>query len=44
MIPKKLKKGDTIGFIAPSSPVQKEDLETINNSIMLIESAGFNIK
>lgn len=44
MIPERLKKGDTIGLIAPSSPVQKEDLETINNSIMLMESAGFNIK
>ena len=44
MIPEKLKKGDTIGLIAPSSPVLKEDLETINNSIMLMESAGFNIK
>ena len=44
MIPEKLKKGDTIGLIAPSSPVLKEDLETINNSIMLMESAGFKIK
>ena len=44
MIPERLKKGDTIGLIAPSSPVLKEDLETINNSIMLMESAGFKIK
>ena len=44
MIPEKLKKGDTIGLIAPSSPVLKEDLETINNSIMLMESAGFKIE
>ena len=44
MIPEKLKKGDTIGLIAPSSPVLKEDLETINNSIMLMESVGFKIE
>lgn len=44
MIPKKLKKGDAIGLIAPSSPVQEEDLETINNSINLMKTAGFNIK
>ena len=44
MIPEKFKKGDTIGLIAPSSPVLKEDLETINNSIMLMESAGFKIE
>ena len=43
MIPEKFKKGDTIGLIAPSSPVLKEDLETINNSIMLMESAEFKL-
>ena len=44
MIPKKLKKGDTIGLIAPSDPIQKEDLEIINNSINLMKKNGFNIK
>ncbi len=44
MIPEKLKKGDTIGLIAPSSPVLQEDLQSINNSIMLMETAGFNVK
>ena len=44
MIPERLIKGDTIGLIAPSSPVLKEDLETINNSIMLMESAGFTME
>ena len=43
-IPKKLVKGDTIGLISPSSDISKEDLEVINNSIMLMEVAGFNIK
>jgi len=40
----RLKKGDTIGVIAPSSPVDKDDLEPINNSVMLMEAAGFKIK
>ena len=40
----KLKKGDTIGVIAPSSSVDKDDLEAINNSVLLIESAGFKVK
>ncbi len=40
----KLKKGDTIGVIAPSSPIEKDDLEIINQSVLLMESAGFHIK
>lgn len=40
----KLKKGDTIGVIAPSSAVDKDDLEPINNSVLLMESAGFHIE
>ena len=39
-----LKKGDMIGVIAPSSPVDKEDLEVINQSVLLLESAGFHIQ
>lgn len=44
MIPERLRKGDYIGLIAPSSPVDKEDLEVINQSILLMESTGFNVK
>lgn len=44
MVPEKLKKGDTIGLIAPSSPVSKEDLDIINQSILLMESSGFKVK
>lgn len=40
----KLQKGDVIGVIAPSSPVDKEDLEDINNSVLLMEAAGFHIQ
>ncbi len=44
MIPERIKKGDYIGLISPSSPVDKGDLEVINNSILLMESAGFHVK
>ena len=44
MSPNKLKKGETIGLIAPSSPIEKDDIEIINQSIMLMESSGFHIK
>lgn len=44
MIPERLKKGDTIGLIAPSSAIEKDDLEVINKSILLMESAGFSVK
>ena len=40
----KLQKGDVIGVIAPSSPVEKDDLEVINKSVLLMESTGFHIK
>lgn len=39
-----LKKGDRIGIIAPSSPVDKDDIEVINNSVTLMEKAGFDIR
>lgn len=39
-----LKKGDRLGIIAPSSPVDKDDIEAINQSVLLMESAGFNIQ
>ncbi len=39
-----LKKGDTIGVIAASSPVTKDDLEAINQSVLLMEAAGFHVK
>ena len=39
-----LKKGDTIGVIAPSSPIEDKDLEKINESTKLMEDFGFRIK
>lgn len=44
MIPEKLKKGDKIGLISPSSNIEKDDLEVINNSILLMEASGFKVK
>ncbi len=44
MKPQKLKKGDTIGVVAPSSCIKEDDLEYINASIALMESAGFKVK
>ena len=44
MIPSKLKKGDTIGVIAPSNYIEKDDLEYINASIALMEALGFKVK
>lgn len=44
IIPQKLIKGDTIGVIAPSSPITEKSLEAINNSILLMESSGFQIE
>ena len=40
----KIKKGDTIGVIAPSSKIDKDDLDVINNSVLLIESTGLKVQ
>ena len=44
MIPSKLKKGDTIGVIAPSNYIEKDDLEYINASIALMDASGCKVK
>ena len=40
----KIKKEDTVGVIAPSSKIDKDDLEVINNSVLLMESTGLKVK
>lgn len=40
----RIKKGHIIGIIAPSSAVDEDDLEAINNSVLLMEAAGFKVK
>lgn len=42
-IPSKIKKGDIIGGIAPSSPIEDKDIEQINKSIKLLEDYGFKV-
>lgn len=44
MIPERLKKGDTIGVIAPSNSIDEDDNEFILKSSKLFEDLGFNIK
>lgn len=44
IIPKRIKKGDKIGIIAPSSSITEESIETVNNSILLMEGSGFKIE
>ena len=44
MIPKGLKKGDTIGVIAPSNSINEDDNEFIQSSSKLFENLGFNIQ
>lgn len=44
MIPRKLKKGDTIGVIAPSNSIQEDDKPYIDKSISLFENLGCKIK
>lgn len=42
MLANSLKKGDTIGVISPSNPVQGEKKQFIDNGIKKLESLGFN--
>lgn len=40
----KLKKGDTIGIIAPSEPITEKHKEYMKKSIKIFEDMGFKIK
>ena len=42
--PKKLDKGDTIGVVAPSSPIVGENIEELNRAKQIVEEAGFKVK
>ncbi len=44
IIPNKLKKGDTIGVIAPSGPIIGEKVEEIAQAKKIIENLGFKVK
>ena len=44
IIPEKLKIGDTIGVIAPSSPIVGDNIEELNTAKKIIENLGFKVK
>ncbi len=43
IIPNKLKKGDTIQVIAPSNPVQEDDIKFLKETEKLFNSKGINV-
>lgn len=44
IIPERLKIGDTIGVIAPSSPIVGDNIEELNKARDIIEKLGFKVK
>ena len=42
--PMKIKKGDTIGVVAPSNPITGDNMEEIKKAKIILESYGFKIK
>lgn len=44
IIPNRLKKGDTIGVVAPSNPIIGENIEEIKKAKEIVEKDGFKVK
>lgn len=44
MLPKKLKRGDTIGIIAPSNPIIEDNIEELERAKQIVEKDGFKVK
>lgn len=44
LIPNKIKKGDTIGVVAPSNPIINENIEEIEKAKKIIEKSGYKVK
>ena len=44
IIPLKLKRGDTIGVVAPSGPIIVENVEELEKAKKIVEKLGFNVK
>lgn len=44
IIPRKLKKGDTIGVVAPSNPIIGDNIEEIQKAKEKVEKDGFKVK
>lgn len=41
--PKALRKGDTIGLIAPSSPIREDNTAEVEKSVAALKAQGFNV-
>lgn len=44
MIPKALKKGDTIGVVSTSDPITKDEIDEIEKAVNKIKDLGLNVK
>ena len=44
ILPERLKKGDTIGVIAPSNPIIGDNIEELEQARQIIEKDGFKVK
>ena len=44
LLPQKLKIGDTIGVVAPSSPIIGDNIEELNRAKEIVERSGFKVK
>jgi muramoyltetrapeptide carboxypeptidase len=44
IIPKRIKKGDTIGIIAPSNPIINENIEEIEKAKEIVTKLGYKVK
>lgn len=44
ILPSKLKKGDTIGVVAPSNPIIGDNIEELNRAKEIVERSGFKVK
>lgn len=44
MIPKALKKGDTIGVVSTSDPITKDEIEQIEKAVKKVKELGLNVK
>ena len=44
LVPSKLKIGDTIGVVAPSSPILGDNIDELNRAKEIVERSGFKVK
>lgn len=44
LLPQKLKIGDTIGVVAPSSPIIGDNIDELNRAKEIVERSGFKVK